>query len=207
MAKIESDVVVKRQRSAFTPFTQEEIDALLEHILCGQAQGKSVRACALELGQGDTSAMLRYQNKYRSMVRTHRDVVEQVIKKLKDKEIACYDPYDVQTQPVSKPLSAKEITLEALEELKKITHVDLPAFVDAVNKLYDKTTVNEQLSKELSKAKMELNDLRQKEQTAVMESEYYRRRLRELTNAVKSYMINQHGGDSSEMEGMVDPVP
>lgn len=193
MVEDESDVVIKRQRSAFIPFSQGEIEHLLEHILCGQAEGKSVRACALELGEGDTSAMLRYQNKYRSMVRTHKDVVQGVIQRMQEQEIPCFDPYEKETEQLKESSETEMAAIEALKELRKITNVDLPAFVESVNMLYDKASVNEQLKRELAAIQQQLDECRQKEQNAVMECEYYRRRLKELTGAVKSYMMNQNG--------------
>ena len=52
---------------AFVPFTQDEIWDLLVTVLSAQARGQSVRACTLDMGRGDTRAMLRYQNKYRAL--------------------------------------------------------------------------------------------------------------------------------------------
>ena len=69
--------------SAFIPFTDEEIRHLLEQVLTLQAQGMSVRSITLKLGQGDRKAMLRYQNKYRSLLKNNRPLVEQTIQALR----------------------------------------------------------------------------------------------------------------------------
>ena len=37
----------------FTPFTPSEMEQLLRDVLCAQAEGGSVRACALQLAEGD----------------------------------------------------------------------------------------------------------------------------------------------------------
>ena len=56
--------------SAFVPFTQDEELRLLKTVLTKHAAGKSVRAIALELGNGDDKQMLRYQNKYRALIKS-----------------------------------------------------------------------------------------------------------------------------------------
>ena len=81
-------------RVPFVPFGDEEIEDLLRYVLSAQAKGISVRKCTLVLGQGDRSAMLRYQNKYRSLLRTHPDLVKAVMYKMVQEDIPCYDPYN-----------------------------------------------------------------------------------------------------------------
>ena len=51
------------------PFTEPEVEQLVENVLRGRAKGQSVRACLQELSGGDHSLMLRYQNKYRSVLK------------------------------------------------------------------------------------------------------------------------------------------
>ena len=57
--------------AAFVPFSEEEMRMLMRTVLTEQAKGVSVRACTLAMGKGDTKTMLRYQNKYRSLLRTN----------------------------------------------------------------------------------------------------------------------------------------
>ena len=81
------------KREAFVPFTEKEIDKLIEHILVSKAAGKSVRAAILELAKGDGKLALRYQNKYRSVLVAHRDRVEKIIAKVEARGEKCFDPY------------------------------------------------------------------------------------------------------------------
>ena len=53
----------------FETFTDEEEEMLLRAVLSAKAQGQSVRACGMQLSGGDRAKMLRYQNKYRSILR------------------------------------------------------------------------------------------------------------------------------------------
>ncbi len=83
------------QRSpAFVPFTEEEIWDLLVTVLGEQAKGISVRACTLQMGANDTRAMLRYQNKYRSLVKTNPELVKEVVRYMRERDIPCIDPYE-----------------------------------------------------------------------------------------------------------------
>ena len=65
----------------------------MEQVLTLQAQGMSVRSITLKLGQDDRKAMLRYQNKYRSLLKNNRSLVEQTIQELRAAGKPAYDPY------------------------------------------------------------------------------------------------------------------
>ncbi|NCB30920.1 MAG: hypothetical protein EOM66_05870 [Clostridia bacterium] len=77
---------------AFVPFGEDEIRSLLRTVLSAQANGISVRACTLSMGEGDNKAMLRYQNKYRSLLKTKPQLVKEVVEELA-REGALFDPY------------------------------------------------------------------------------------------------------------------
>lgn len=78
------------QRSpAFKPFTPEETHALLRQVLMARGKGMSVRACVMELAQGSHSQMLRYQNKYRTILKTRPELIAQVCEELKQEGLPC----------------------------------------------------------------------------------------------------------------------
>lgn len=77
---------------AFVPFDEEEIHRLLRTVLSAQANGISVRSCTLSMGEGDNKAMLRYQNKYRSLLKTRPSLVKEVAAELAAEGV-CFDPY------------------------------------------------------------------------------------------------------------------
>ena len=76
----------------FVPFTQQEVDWLMEQVLTARAEGQSVRACLQKLSGGDHSLMLRYQNKYRAVIKSRPDYVREMVEKLNDSGIACDAP-------------------------------------------------------------------------------------------------------------------
>ena len=76
----------------FVPFTQQEVDWLMEQVLTARAEGQSVRACLQKLSNGDHSLMLRYQNKYRAVIKSRPDYVRDLVEKLNEKGVICDAP-------------------------------------------------------------------------------------------------------------------
>ena len=73
----------------FVPFASGEVEQLVEQVLRARAQGKSVRACLQELSGGDHSLMLRYQNKYRSVLKNRPELIDAAVEKLRQEGIDC----------------------------------------------------------------------------------------------------------------------
>ena len=71
-------------RTKFVPFTDEEAHTLMRTILLEQGKGRSVRSIAMELGGGDKKAMLRYQNKYRSILRNDTVYVSKLVQEIRE---------------------------------------------------------------------------------------------------------------------------
>ena len=77
----------------FETFTQDEVERLIEDVLTARAQGMSVRACVRSLAGGDRTRMLRYQNKYRSTIRTRPELVSRIMQRLSDEGRPFVSPY------------------------------------------------------------------------------------------------------------------
>ena len=76
----------------FVPFTQQEVDWLMEQVLTARAEGQSVRACLQKLAGGDHSLMLRYQNKYRAVIKSRPEYVRQIVERLNAQGVNCDAP-------------------------------------------------------------------------------------------------------------------
>ena len=74
---------------AFRPFTPEETHELLRQVLMARGRGESVRACVMALGGGSHSRMLRYQNKYRTILKTRPELIAQVCEELRQEGLPC----------------------------------------------------------------------------------------------------------------------
>ena len=82
-----------RQHPArFVPFTQQEVDWLMEQVLIARAAGQSVRSCLQKLSGGDHSLMLRYQNKYRAVIKSRPEYVHDLVDRLNEQGVACDAP-------------------------------------------------------------------------------------------------------------------
>ena len=82
-----------RPRAArFTPFTQDEVDTLMRNVLTAVGRGQSVRACLHDISGGDHSRMLRYQNKYRSVLKSRPEYVQSIVDQLRAEGVDCMTP-------------------------------------------------------------------------------------------------------------------
>ncbi len=76
----------------FVPFSDEEVEWLITQVLIGRANGSSVRACLQKLAGGDHSLTLRYQNKYRAVLKSRPEYVKQLVEKLNGDGVECSAP-------------------------------------------------------------------------------------------------------------------
>ena len=83
----------------FETFAPDEVEELVEQVITARAQGMSVRACVRKLADGDRTRMLRYQNKYRSTVRTRPELVRRVMNRLSEAGTPYVSPYAAQENP------------------------------------------------------------------------------------------------------------
>ena len=65
-----------KRAAPFETFSENEVRDLVRQILVARGKGQSVRACVMALSGGDRALMLRYQNKYRSILRKKLDAVQ-----------------------------------------------------------------------------------------------------------------------------------
>lgn len=75
--------------ATFQAFTAEETRELLRQVLMARGEGQSVRSCVMRLAEGNHSRMLRYQNKYRTLVRRCPELVEEICEELRDEGLPC----------------------------------------------------------------------------------------------------------------------
>lgn len=92
-----------RRAQPFETFTEEEIHDLLRRILTARAQGQSVRSCVTALAGGDRTKMLRYQNKYRSILRKKPGLIARVCEEMQSEGLPCPPPpVTVTVRPISR---------------------------------------------------------------------------------------------------------
>lgn len=123
---------VSMRKENFKIFSEKEIVDLVECILVGKAQGKSIRAVINERARFDKKLALRYQNKYRSMVATHEDKVQKIMKSLRERKVEYFNPY---TNKIVRS-DASEDNLARLAEY--VESLDSTQVVDAIKMLLSK---------------------------------------------------------------------
>ncbi|MBQ3485994.1 MAG: hypothetical protein IJA77_10915 [Clostridia bacterium] len=74
---------------AFTAFTPEETRHLLREVLMARGRGMSVRACVMQMAGGSHSRMLRYQNKYRTILKHRPEMIAEVSEELRREGLPC----------------------------------------------------------------------------------------------------------------------
>lgn len=84
----------KMRAQPFTPFSHEEIEWMLREILKARGEGESVRACVQRLGNGDRALALRYQNKYRSILKNRSELIGETLAALREEGFECPNPYE-----------------------------------------------------------------------------------------------------------------
>jgi hypothetical protein len=84
---------LSNEESIGKPFTSAETKELMKEMLLSQAQGESVRGCANRLSNGDKRILIRFQNKYRSIIAREPEYVESLIQEIEAEGMTCFNPY------------------------------------------------------------------------------------------------------------------
>ena len=111
----------------FQTFTREEVRSLLRAVLIARGEGRSVRSCVMDMANGDRSRMLRYQNKYRTVVRRCPELVAEVCQELRAAGLPCPEhplpppaPQESADQVAMAKLLADPAISKLLEGLKEL---------------------------------------------------------------------------------------
>jgi len=103
-------------------FTEEEVKNLVMSILIAQAQGESVRSCANRLAGGDPKKMLRLQNKYRNVIASQREYVENLMAEMSQKGVKYFNPYTRQMVDGDSVPASTQKDAEATMDTKNVQH-------------------------------------------------------------------------------------
>lgn len=107
-------------RMPFNTFSDDEVRTLLRQVLTAQAKGISVRRCTMDMGGGDRTQMLRYQNKYRSVLKTHPAMVREIVKELRAEGVAAYDPYSPVSHGAGEVIDVDAVSRELANDLNTL---------------------------------------------------------------------------------------
>lgn len=177
---------------AFVPFSEEEIRGLLRTVLSAQANGISVRACTMSMGGGDNRTMLRYQNKYRALLKSRPALVREVAGELALEGVE-FDPYAIRDGERS-----------ARRRAKSLRGMDGAAFFEGLDYLTRTAQEAEEREEAHRKAEAELHErIKRQEQELSTAKERFHALLmmyRNLVSANRDFigMAGRETGPASE---------
>jgi hypothetical protein len=192
----EVPALVRRERSSFTPFTDDEIRQLLKNILGKQASGMSVRACAMSLGNGNRSRMLRFQNKYRSLLKNRRSLVEDVMRSMEQEGMPYSNPYGADGSLLALPEQGERedgrtLAREMLDAFEEEAGLNLIELANNMNALVARLNRDDD------------GTLKKRALTAEERADHYMRRLRQLAVAVKDYLATKDPAQLSSLRSLI----
>ena len=155
--KQDTSLLANQGCTAFVPFTEQEVHQLLRTVLSEQAKGVSVRACTLALGEGDNKSMLRYQNKYRSLIKNNPALVKSIAEELTREGIPAFTPYALKSRAPRagrpKKRSLTDVVSDMINQLNEVKSVDVTAFFEAIAALAAEAYNGAQVLRELEQLK------------------------------------------------------
>lgn len=125
------DSAAVRRAAPFETFTEQEVRSLVRAVLAARAQGQSVRACVMELAQGDHALMLRYQNKYRSVLKKRPELIAEICRDLEDSGITV-------SLPAVQQKSTQEMRDEIAVKAAALGDPDVSQMLGGLNALLDR---------------------------------------------------------------------
>lgn len=132
--KVKETGEIEQKPSSFTPFSKEEIYTLLKTLLGSGAKGESIRGASLRLADGDKTLMLRYQNKYRSLIKNGRPLVEKVMADMDEASEKYLNPYDTPKMAAPASKESKYIPESVIKALIACD-VDVKSFFKGLAKV------------------------------------------------------------------------
>lgn len=176
--KVKETGEIEQKPSSFVQFSKEEIYSLLRTLLAAGARGESIRGASLKLASGDKTLMLRYQNKYRSLIKTAKPLVDMVMADMRQDGEKYLSPYETQkTTTVRENRYIPESVTRALSG----ADVDIKAFFKGLAKIASMAASSTQAEQELHMLEAQSENIK-KENAALSAS------LRDLNAKLKKEM-------------------
>ena len=102
-----------KEKTKAMPFSPAEVKHSLREIILGTSRGESVRSICLRIAEGDKTKMLRFQNKYRTILKTQPQKINTIKNEL-----------EKQGYLVKSPVPSNIVTLPPRADAK-LTDIDI----------------------------------------------------------------------------------
>ncbi len=162
--KVKETGEIEQKPSTFIPFTKEEIYTLLRTLLGAAATGESIRGASLRLANGDKTLMLRYQNKYRSLVKNGQPLVEKVMRDMDKTNEKYINPYDMQ-KPGMQTVKESRLIPENVVKTLMSCDIDVRSFFKGLAKIAGMAIQKNRSEEELLKAALQNENIKKENAT------------------------------------------
>jgi len=144
-----------RRATPFETFSEEEVHALVKNVLRARAKGQSVRAAVMALSSGDHTRMLRYQNKYRSVLKKRPQLIEDTLQELRSEGVECKNPLE------STRRSTEELKALAEKKADLLGDADIRMMLTGVNALLDRALAQHpQIHHDRLRVRLDMSELK-----------------------------------------------
>ncbi len=157
--KVKETGEIEQKPSTFTPFDRDEIFMLLRELLASGARGESVRGASLKLAGGDKTLMLRYQNKFRSLVKNARPLVEKVMAEMDRNNEKYLSPYETAKPGAAGGKESKYIPESVIKALMA-ADIDVKSFFKGLAKVAGMAVTQTRLEEEARLAAAQAESVR-----------------------------------------------
>ena len=144
-----------KEKAVFASFSAVEVTQMLREIVLGTSRGESVRSICLRLANGDKAKMLRFQNKYRAVLKATPERIVQVKEMLEGQGYFVKLPY--QTNFLDK-LPSNVVTMPKRED-KRLADADINNLFAGLLRLIKKQAEDGAKS-QIDALKMEIESLK-----------------------------------------------
>ena len=202
--KVKETGEIEQKPTTFVQFSREEIYSLLRTLLASGSKGESIRGASLRLAGGDKTLMLRYQNKYRSLIKTARPLVEMVMADMDQDGEKYLSPYETQkTSAVRENRYIPESVTRALSG----ADVDIKAFFKGLAKIASLAAAGAQAEQELQMLEAQSENVKKENVTLSASVKELNSKLKkEMERSLKAATLYQQlmklGASAPELKDM-----
>ncbi|MBQ9195994.1 MAG: hypothetical protein IJ157_02030 [Clostridia bacterium] len=143
-----------RRAAPFETFTEEEVRGLVRGVLSARARGQSVRAAVMTMSGGDHARMLRYQNKYRSVLKKRPQLIREVLEELRQEGVECADPLKREPQ-------REDLQESVRQKIEALGDSDVRQLLTGMNALLDRALDSDpQTGRDRMRVRLDMAQLR-----------------------------------------------
>lgn len=143
-----------RRAAPFETFSDQEVRDLVRGVLTARAKGQSVRAAVMALSGGDHALMLRYQNKYRSVLKKRPQLIRQTVDALRAEGVDCPDPLAADAEET-------DLREEVTRKAQALGDSDVTRMLNGMNALLDRAlSADPRVGRDRMRVRLDLAQLR-----------------------------------------------